>query len=149
MNYRSLSLSKGAGFPEAPMSRIALAIIILASALAACGNKDGAKKKKDEGPMAVVTAPNGLVLRESPSREARALAVVPEGGRVRFFGVEQGAPFIIDGKTGRFTRVAWQGKTGWMFDGYLKREAIEPSISSNAGHPGVVDDATGKNPGWK
>lgn len=102
--------------------RIVPVVMLLILLLTACGKEGKTPEKKDDGPLAVVEAPNGLVLRQQPDRNSRSLAVVPYGGRVRYFGVERGAPFTVDGRTGCFVWVAWQGMRGWMFDGYLKQE---------------------------
>lgn len=112
--------------------RIVSVLPLLVLLLSACGKEGKAPEKKDEGPHAVVEAPNGLILRQQPDRNSRSLAVVPYGGRVCYYGVEQGAPFTVDGRTGCFVWVAWQGMKGWMFDGYLKQE-VKTALFTDAG----------------
>jgi hypothetical protein len=109
-----------------------LLILLQILLLSACGKEGKTPEKKDDGPLAVVEAPNGLILRQQPSRNSRSLAVVPYGGRVRYYGVERGAPFTVDGRTGCFVWVGWQGMRGWMFDGYLKQET-KPAAFTDAG----------------
>lgn len=68
-----------------------------------------------------VTA-SGLNLRSRPSLSARVVVVVPRGARLQV-SERKGAPFHAAGKKGRWAKVTWQGKRGWVFDGFLRPAA--------------------------
>ncbi len=66
----------------------------------------------------VVTSKGGLRLRESPDLNGTKIDLIPEGGMVELLEVS-GDEVTISGTTGRWSRVRWKHKTGWVFGGFL------------------------------
>lgn len=97
---------------------IIVSIFILCCFVVSCmpGN-DQSKQQKTI--MARITARSGLNMRSKPALKAPVLAVIPHGGRVPVLG-ETGEPFPVEGKQGRWTKVVFNGKQGWVFGGYLR-----------------------------
>jgi|GEM_PF-4292998 len=65
-----------------------------------------------------VTAEPGLRMREAPNEKAKKIVTIPYGEEVIFIE-ETGDEITVSGATGRWTRIEWNGKTGWVFGGFL------------------------------
>lgn len=73
-----------------------------------------------------VSAPSGLILRADPSRSAKKLDAIPFGEQVlgcRSTSVEE----TIEGKSGRWIKVNWAEKSGYLFGGFLTETTV-PNI---------------------
>ncbi len=69
----------------------------------------------------IVVSPNGMHIRESSSRDARSLGVIPFREKVAVLQTGT-ATQKIDGVEGHWAKVRWNDITGWVFDAYLKKE---------------------------
>lgn len=67
-----------------------------------------------------VHAPSGLKLRNVPDGET-ILATVPFGAKLKVVEARNTttATKVVDGLNGRWAKVSYNGKTGYIFDGYL------------------------------
>jgi hypothetical protein len=68
--------------------------------------------------MKVETGGSPLVMRESPDRQGRPLGNIPDSTIVAFVE-ETGNEVEIAGKKGKWTKISWETKTGWVFGGFL------------------------------
>ena len=68
---------------------------------------------------AVTTARDGLRLRAAPGLRAKIKGLIPHNSPVRVLQ-ERGRRVSIQGKKGRWTKVNWNGSTGWVFGGFLQ-----------------------------
>jgi hypothetical protein len=65
-----------------------------------------------------VNALGGLRMRELPDVSAPVVVLLPQGAEVAV--IESSGPEIqLAGKTGRWTKISFEGKTGWVFGGFL------------------------------
>jgi hypothetical protein len=65
-----------------------------------------------------VDARGGLRMRSGPGLDFDKILTVPHGSRVSV--LEYREPVMqISGRKGRWTRITWNGKTGWVFGGFL------------------------------
>ncbi len=71
-----------------------------------------------------VKAGGGLRLRISPNIEAKKIDLVADGDAVETFG-EVGEIEIQDGKQGRWVKVKWKKKDGYVFGGFLEPVAVK------------------------
>jgi hypothetical protein len=72
----------------------------------------------DDMPLATVTASN-IRLRSEPTTESSELTLIPEGSVVGI--IEQQPDEVeIDGTTGNWTMIDYNGTIGWAFGGYLQ-----------------------------
>lgn len=67
-----------------------------------------------------VNARGGLRMRMSPSIEAEYMLTIPHGTSVTFIE-EQRDEVQVTGVQGKWTKVTWNGNTGWVFGGFLKK----------------------------
>lgn len=72
----------------------------------------------EEKKMRYIAASSGLSLRFAPRAGSRRVAVIPFRDEVNV-EKESGRKRTIQGKTGRWSRVVWKGKKGWVFGGFL------------------------------
>ncbi len=70
---------------------------------------------------------NGLRFRSAPRLSARSLGTIPHKTRVTVLG-ESGPARVVGGRHGRWTRIRWGRRTGWVFGGFLKREFTAPRV---------------------
>jgi hypothetical protein len=63
----------------------------------------------------------GLVLRETPDTSGKKIGLIPLDDEVTLLE-EKGEPVTIAGKTGKWSKVTWKDKTGWVFGGFLKTD---------------------------
>ncbi len=65
-----------------------------------------------------VTAESGLRMRENPDLNAGTIVTIPYNEEVILLE-EKGDAIVISGATGKWSRVKWKDKTGWVFGGFL------------------------------
>jgi len=66
----------------------------------------------------IVKCENGLRVRDLPSLLGEKIALIPNGDEVTILE-EKNKKITISGKTGRWSKVNWNSKMGWVFGGYL------------------------------
>ncbi len=67
---------------------------------------------------ATVQAAAGLTMRDQPATSGKSLTVIPDGTNVKI--IEKGnSEETIAGKTSVWYKVEWDGKSGWVFGGFL------------------------------
>jgi uncharacterized protein YgiM (DUF1202 family) len=69
-----------------------------------------------------VTADVGLNMRAAPDLKAEKIGLIPYGEKVKLIE-ETGDRITISGATGKWSKVQWKGKTGWVFGGFLIGES--------------------------
>lgn len=74
-----------------------------------------------------VIADVGLRMRDAPELGANKLGVIPFNQPVTLLE-ESGEEQTIAGATGRWSKVDWKGKVGWVFGGFLAKEFVMPQI---------------------
>jgi hypothetical protein len=100
-------------------------LCLLAVMIAAC-SKEGNDAKNSESVM-YVDAGAGLRMRSSADTGAAVILTIPNGSQVTVLEIAE--PQIeISGKTGRWTKVQYQGKEGWVFGGFLSQAAPSSSL---------------------
>jgi hypothetical protein len=72
-----------------------------------------------------VNATAGLRIRDSASLDSNVIGAIPYGEKVILLH-EQDKEEEIEGITGRWSRIRWQDKEGWVFGGFLQKEEIVP-----------------------
>lgn len=90
--------------------------------------KKGSEKTADEkntiSDKLYVSASAGLKLREQSNQNAKLIVVIPYGSEVNVIE-ESGEVLTIAGKTGKWTKIDWNGNKGWAFGGFLEKTAVE------------------------
>lgn len=74
---------------------------------------------KEIKPDLYVTAKSGLKLRETPSLTGKPLATAAQGSKVQWLSTDYKNKVKVEGKEGFLAKVLFEGKTGFMFDGFL------------------------------
>ncbi len=69
-----------------------------------------------------ITADVGLNMRASPDLNAKKIGLIPYGEKVQLIE-ETGDAITISGATGKWSKVEWKDKTGWVFGGFLIGES--------------------------
>jgi len=64
-------------------------------------------------------ARSGLNMRESPSPAARVIGQIPYAERLQIGDDQPAITFAAENITGQWTRISYDGKTGYIFDGFL------------------------------
>lgn len=80
---------------------------------------------------ATITAPSGLSLRQAPALGAKLIRTVAFAEMVLTCGQTEG-PLTVGDLKGHWRPVMYQGKKGYMFDGYLQIESPE-NVQQTAG----------------
>lgn len=84
------------------------------------------KPKVTDTGIRYVAVKDGLNMREEPSPSGKKMLTIPYRQEVQ--KLEEGPEsFTIDKTEGKWTKVTWKGKTGWVFGGFLS------SFASNLG----------------
>lgn len=89
-----------------------------------------------------VTAKGGLVLRQEANEKSAKVTTIPEGKEVEASEPVTKTKETLNGKQGNWRKCTFQGKTGYVFDAFLKE--VDPSafasgtseswyVTSNAG----------------
>lgn len=85
-----------------------------------------------------VTADVGLNMRDSPSLKAKKIGLIPHGEKVLLIE-ETGNLITISGVTGKWSKIKWKGKMGWVFGAYLTSNKITGETSDNSGQSIDID----------
>ncbi len=76
----------------------------------------------------IVTPDSGLNLRESPSRKAKSIRLLPRGTMVSHKQLpENEKPDTIEDQKGKWLKVEIGNESGWVFDVYLSEPVFSPS----------------------
>ena len=67
-----------------------------------------------------VISKGGLRMRETPDQKGEVMVVIPEGDKVELLETT-GDEMTISGATGKWSKVKWKEKSGWVFGGFLAR----------------------------
>lgn len=73
---------------------------------------------EDNYDILVVTAKGGLRMRSEANLKSKVLTVIPKNAKVKALEEKEEA-LIIDWKIGRWMKVQYKNKTGWVFGGFL------------------------------
>jgi hypothetical protein len=68
-----------------------------------------------------VISEGGLRMRDAPDISGSKIAVIPRGNIVELLE-ESGEMITISGVTGKWSRVKWKNRTGWVFGGFLSQD---------------------------
>lgn len=68
-----------------------------------------------------VRADVGLNMRENPDINSKIIQVIPDEEMVILLE-ETGENVSISGETGRWSKIEWRGKTGWVFGGFISND---------------------------
>ncbi|MFT5750516.1 MAG: hypothetical protein ACI828_000141 [Flavobacteriales bacterium] len=66
-----------------------------------------------------VNAPSGLSLRESTNLKSKKILTLPYGAQVKHLSAPAHTSMTIEGISGNMIEVAYQGATGFVFNGFL------------------------------
>ena len=76
----------------------------------------------------IVTPDSGLNLRESPSRKAKSIRLLPRGTMVSHKQLpENEKPDTIEDQKGKWLKVEIGNESGWVFDVYLSEPVFSPN----------------------
>lgn len=84
---------------------------------------------------ATVTAPSGLSFRQAPNLKAKLISTVAYQEEVLTCSQTEG-PLTVGDLKGHWRPVMYQGKKGYMFDGYLQIESPDVRPAANKEAPG-------------
>lgn len=106
--------------------------LLITTTLAALGLMAGAcKPKASDNGVRYVAVKDGLNMREEPSPTGKKMLTIPYRQEVlRLY--EKAESFTIDKTEGKWTKVTWQGKTGWVFGGFLSLNAPDAGSTHGA-----------------
>ena len=65
-----------------------------------------------------ISASSGLRMRDQPNLNGKKLDVIPYGERVNWVAENEETVFLA-GTSGKWTKVKWEGKDGWVYGGFL------------------------------
>ncbi len=104
----------------------------IATTLAALGLMATACKPKviDSG-IRYVAVKDGLNMREEPSPTGKKMLTISYRQEVQKLE-EKPESFTIDKTEGKWTKVSWRGKTGWVFGGFLSSNAPDAGSTQGA-----------------
>lgn len=124
-------------------TKLFCAVLASAAAAAICPLTSSLHAEPDFSATAVITAPSGLVLRERPDASSKSLALLPAKTRVQITWFRPDL-VTIGGVEGRWVQIAFQGKTGWGFSGYLNAAGgLDPSLAQR-----LTSGVWGPEHGW-
>lgn len=103
------------------ISVLLLSFLMIASW--SCASTEVKESRKIEKIMRV-RAGGGLRLRIAPNIDAKKIDLVTDGDAVETFG-EIGEVEIQDGKQGRWVKVKWKKKDGYVFGGFLEPVSVK------------------------
>jgi uncharacterized protein YgiM (DUF1202 family) len=98
---------------------------ILGLAAAAC------KPKATDSGIRYVAPKDGLNMRTEPSVTGKKMLTIPKGAQVQKLE-EKPESFKIDNIEGKWTKISWQGKIGWVFGGFLSAHASDTNSTQGA-----------------
>ncbi len=88
----------------------------------------GGRLVRYENESRIIDATDGLNMRAYPALDSSRLLTIPGGAYVDLLA-EFGEEITLAGTTGRWSQVDYKTRTGWVFGGYLRQPAGEPSLS--------------------
>ncbi|MEL6863679.1 MAG: SH3 domain-containing protein [Bacteroidota bacterium] len=91
-----------------------------------------------------VAAESGLSLRATPSLSSEKILAVPHGRTISVCTDDMTGQEVIEGVKGRWVRAFYANKSGYMFDGFLKRQEEISVIQSEL----WIDEETKDRPYW-
>ena len=101
-----------------------------------CGKSDKTvaekKENKQNNESRFTTAKGGLRMRDKPNTTGSKIGTIPEGTKVDLLE-ETGEAMTIAGTTGKWSKVKWNDKTGWVFGGFLTEKSSEALIDKVMG----------------
>ncbi len=114
--------------------------LLIATTLAALGLTAACKPKVTDSGLRYVAVKDGLNMREEPSPTGKKMLTIPYRQEVQKLE-EKPESFTIDKTEGKWTKVSWQGKTGWVFGGFLSSSSpvVEAGNENNSSGNSVVD----------
>jgi hypothetical protein len=83
-----------------------------------------------------VGAKSGLMMREKPDVKGKTITLIPEGEELVLIE-EKSEKINIAGKKGKWSKIKWKDKTGWVFGGFLQTQEQYRS-------PGMIYSVLGK-----
>jgi hypothetical protein len=107
--------------------------------IVSCENKKENTCQSNEG---CVIVKKGLNLRAEPNVSSKVLALVPYRERANLLEGKK-IEAVIDGITGNWVNASYNGKTGWLFDGFLSdREILKSTRESLKALAEIMDNLT-------
>lgn len=110
-------------------------LILFVVANVQCGKSDKSqadnKKTETKVKSRFVSATGGLRMRDKPDTTGNKLGTIPTGTKVDLLE-ETGKDMTIAGATGKWSKVKWGDKTGWVFGGFLAEMKMGSKTDSNA-----------------
>ena len=93
-------------------------------------------KAPDDSGIRYVAPRDGLNMREEPSITGKKILTIPKGAQVQKLE-ERPESFKIDNIEGKWTKISWQGETGWVFGGFLTApEPKQGGLTGSANNEG-------------
>lgn len=94
-------------------------------------NEDITEKNIIRKPMnLIVTAKGGLRFREKPSIKGKVILTIPEGESIEAYNYVSDTE-THDGKEGKWQRVKYKGKFGYVFSGFLEYQSTKLKFLDN------------------
>jgi uncharacterized protein YraI len=89
-----------------------------------------------------IIAASGLRMRKGPGSEYDCISLIPYAQKVLL--IEEGKDSdIIDGVEGKWCKVRWDNKEGWVFSAYLTKEKIPVIVFEKTFKKGCTASGTG------
>ena len=111
--------------------KLGVAVLLMISMSAAGCRRGSNAPAPQEDKFAVVKAVGGLNMRSAPTVSAEKIITIPAGSRVKIVSLSDKKERV--GKTMDFwAQVDYEGKKGWVFNGYLGYEAVPPAVGDAA-----------------
>jgi hypothetical protein len=85
----------------------------------------------------------GLRMRETADQKGKQIALIPDGAKITFLE-EQGDDITISDRKGKWSKVEWNGKTGWVFGGFLCMDISPEEAEVVEQHVLDIKELTGK-----
>lgn len=79
---------------------------------------DKFKSKDNSGLKKIVNAQGGLRMRETSDTSGKVISIIPDKSEVSVIETT-GSEIEISGKKGKWTKVSFENKEGWIFGGFL------------------------------
>jgi hypothetical protein len=106
---------------------------------------------KDENQIRYVNSENGLRLRLDGNNSGKILDTIPFGSKVEIIE-EKDKEEVINNTKGKWCKVKWQNKSGWVFNAYLSENIIKKTINLSGTYlsdykyekPKLIFDSSGK-----
>jgi len=74
-----------------------------------------------------VAAKAGLRMRETPGRDGKVIVNIPFNSQVQVVE-EKDDEEEISGTRGKWVRITWSGKSGWIFSGFLSDKSAAGNV---------------------